>query len=99
MSDPRILTKNRKELVEEMTDKFGYIFCESCQSSNGFKFECHHIVYRSEAPGHPNLHDKINLLIVCTECHTGKDGFHSRKCKRDDIVKKRGLDKIFEGFI
>lgn len=97
MIDPPELIKNRKELIEEMKEKFGYVFCERCQKNKcGFKFEVHHIVYRSEAPKHPNLHSKINLIILGSDCH---DWFHKDKSRRNYLVKQRKLKDIFKNIV
>lgn len=91
--DPRILIKNRKELEEQMRDDYGYIFCEKCGRSRGFMFlSFHHIVFRSEAPNHPQLHCKKNLLLCCDKCH---DEFHGDKSVREPFVQQRGLRKVF----
>lgn len=98
MNDPAELVKNRKELVDEMQDKYGYIFCQKkgCGTSRAYKFEVHHIVFRSERPNHPMLHSKINLIIVCNECHnSGPNSFHNKKEERNYLVVERQLDKIF----
>lgn len=90
--------KNRDELIQEQLDDFGYHFCQKkgCGTSRAFKFEVHHIVFRSEAPDHPELHSKINLIIVCSGCHNVKpNSFHNKKDERNYLVIERGLDKIF----
>lgn len=95
--DPSILVKNRKELVEEMEDKYGYMFCEKCKRSSGFyKLHVHHLVFRSEAQYHPNVHDKRNLFICCNTCH---DEFHKEKDIREPIIEERGLRKLFNNII
>lgn len=87
-----MLTKNRQKLVNEMAEKYGYIFCQLCQKSKGWKFEVHHIIARSQAPNHPKLHTIENLIIVCTDCHRR---LHADKRLNDQIVKERGLKEIF----
>lgn len=87
--------KNKAELVESMFDEFGYYFCEHCQRTQSF-LQGHHIIWRSERPGHPNLHDKVNILLVCFDCH---DKFHRHRNTRDKIVISRGLDKIFDIYV
>lgn len=93
----KVYDKNRKELIDEMLDKFGYIYCQHCQKSrNVYKFEVHHIIFRSEAPEHPEIHNKRNLIILCSKCHKeGKDSFHNQKNKRDYLIKSRKLDELF----
>ena len=70
--------KNRKELIDEVIESDGFISCQHCGKSNSFKFEVHHIMYRSEKPNHPQLHNKKNLIILCTDCHID---FHGDKSK------------------
>lgn len=85
--------RNRSELFDEMKEDFGYHYCQNCSRSSGFfKLECHHIVYRSEAPEHPMLHHKKNLIIVCTDCH---ERFHDSKVRRNGLVTKRRLNELF----
>ncbi len=92
-TDPRELVKNRNEMVSEMKEEYGYIFCQRCDTSNSRKFHCHHIVFRSERPKHPKLHSKENLTIVCEECH---EEYHKRKFEaRKAIINERGLQNIF----
>lgn len=88
----RLFTKNAKEIEQKMFENEGYKYCENCKISNAIRYERHHIIYRSEKPLHPNLHDKENILIVCISCH---NEFHRIKSKRNNLVLKRGLDKIF----
>lgn len=94
----RIYEKNRQELIDEMQDKYGYIFCQHCQKSKGvYKFEVHHIIYRSEAPEHPELHNKRNLIILCNKCHKdGTDSFHNQKEKRNYLIVQRKLYQLFK---
>lgn len=97
MKDPQKLVKNRKELVEEMIDKYGYIFCQKCGFRDcGRNFEVHHIIFRSEAPKHPRLHDKINLIIVSDFCHKEAwNSYHKKKDERNNLIKERKLNEVF----
>lgn len=84
--------KSKKKIIEKMFDKYGYHFCENCGRSDK-PIDVHHIIFRSEAPHHKKLHDPVNLLIVCRDCH---DLAHGDKDKfRNKIVKQRGLKQIF----
>jgi 5-methylcytosine-specific restriction endonuclease McrA len=95
--DPPVLVRNRKEMVQDMEDKYGYLFCEFCKRSRGFyKLHVHHIVFRSEAPHHKDLHDKKNLIICCDTCH---DKFHKNKWIREPLVVARKLRELFKGLI
>ena len=100
-ADPPELVKNRKELYEAMMDDTGYLYCQRCQKTKcGMSFHVHHLVFRSEAPGHPMLHNKVNLIIVGDDCHmNAPDSFHTKKDSRIPFLKERGLYEIFEGYI
>lgn len=88
----KVFIKNGKEIKQSMIDNKGYIYCENCGVSSSLKFECHHIIYRSEKPLHENLHDKKNLIVLCIKCH---NLFHKEKSIRNEIVKNRELNKLF----
>lgn len=88
----KVFFRNRDELKAKMIDDHGYLFCEQCKTGTTYQWETHHIIYRSEKPGHPHLHDKENLLHLCMQCH---NDFHKSKDMRNAIVVERGLDKIF----
>ena len=93
MNDPTILVKNRNEMVEEMQETYGYLFCQHCEKNQcGYKFEVHHIIFRSEAPDHEHLHSKKNLIIVGSNCH---QWFHQKKDRRNYLIEKRGLYELF----
>jgi 5-methylcytosine-specific restriction endonuclease McrA len=98
MQDSPQYLKSRQELIDNQISEYGYHFCEHCQKSRGvYKFEVHHIIYRSEAPKHPYLHDKRNLIILCSDCHNGSgDSFHNNKSKRNYLIEERNLHEIFE---
>lgn len=88
----RKFVNNSKQMKQEMIDSLGYIKCTHCNTSNSARFETHHIIYRSEKPGHKNLHDQINLIVLCIGCH---NEFHKHKSMRSQLVIDRGLDFIF----
>lgn len=85
--------KERQKLIDTHLETYGYLFCHRCKKNScGFKFEIHHIIYRSEAPKHENLHNTKNLIILGTDCHKW---YHESKSRRDHLVKSRGLNKLF----
>lgn len=84
----RANSKYRKAFLE----KNGYIFCEHCEVNQSLKFETHHIIFASEAPKHPNLHNHRNQILLCIKCH---NEFHKYKSKRDYLIKERGLSELF----
>jgi predicted HNH restriction endonuclease len=93
MVDPIELVKNRKSLIEEMTDKYGYIFCQRCKKSKtNYKFEVHHIMFRSRFPKHPLLHSKINLIVLCSKCH---ELVHRNNSENELLIAQRNLKELF----
>lgn len=69
-----------------------YDYCERCGVSSSLRFEAHHIVFASEAPKHKELHNFKNLILLCINCH---NELHKHKILRNDIVKERELDELF----
>lgn len=84
--------KNRDEIKQAMIDSVGFVHCEHCKTTNTFQFEAHHIIYRSDKPGHEHLNDKPNILILCMQCH---NDFHKTKGMRNSLVIERGLNILF----
>lgn len=84
--------KERQKLIDKQQFDYSYTFCQYCNSSNAFKFHIHHIVFRSEKPGHKHINNPLNLIIVCDKCH---NDFHSVKMLRNDLVEKRELHVLF----
>ncbi len=83
--------KNKKILKAQIIEEHGHLLCQRCKRVDR-PLETHHIVFRSERPGHLMLHDKINLILLCDECH---DLFHDNKPLRTLIVVERGLHFVF----
>jgi len=88
----KIYAKNRNELLEAQFDDVGYNFCEYCERSKR-DLQTHHIIFRSEKGQHSEIHNKKNLLIVCSECH---NFLHDNKQNRLELIGKRGLKELFE---
>lgn len=88
----RVFLRNRNEMREEMMGKYGHLLCEHCNTTQTLRFEMHHIVYRSEKPNHPNLHDKINLINLCIQCH---NDYHKSKLMRENLIAERNLIDVF----
>lgn len=80
----RLYRNNRAELLNDMIEERGYVYCQDCNTSNSFKFHSHHIIFRSEKPSHKDLHNKLNLIILCVNCH---DKYHNDKGYRNDLVQ------------
>ena len=92
--DPAQLKASKTKIRQAMLDSPGYLHCQwdQCTTPQNRWFEFHHIIYRSEAPGHPKLHSAKNLIHVCKTCH---EKLHNQKRLRAGLVTDRGLDKIF----
>jgi 5-methylcytosine-specific restriction endonuclease McrA len=92
-SGMRLFQKNAKAIKQAMIELNGFVSCENCGITNPtYGFEAHHLVYRSEKPLHPNLHDKENIYILCKPCH---NAYHKDKGMRNQLVISRGLNAIF----
>ncbi len=87
-----IFKKVCKILDDDILNKFWYLYCQNCWTSNSLRFEHHHIIYRSEKPKHEELHNIKNIILVCIKCH---NYFHKSKWNRNDIVKERNLNELF----
>jgi 5-methylcytosine-specific restriction endonuclease McrA len=85
--------KNKKIIKAQMIEEKGYVYCQHCGATHSPFWETHHIIFRSEKPGHPKLHSLENLIHLCYDCHENK--FHKKKGVRIYLVYRRGLDKIF----
>ena len=83
--------KNRQELFDEMINENGYSFCQECKKTTQ-AIASHHIIYRSEKPKHPEIHNKLNLILICSICH---DNFHNNKNSREHLIKERNLTELF----
>lgn len=94
----KTLSKSEKEYRRKasayrraMISDHGYEFCERC-GITGTPLETHHIVYRSERPNHPNLHDNCNLIRVCVPCH---NHYHKSRSNRRELIEERKLIDVF----
>ena len=83
----KVSTKIREKMMDG-----GYMYCQVCSRSGLGRYDTHHIVYRSEAPRHENLHNERNLVICCVPCH---NWFHKKKENRARIVQDRRLWELF----
>lgn len=86
------LDKSKKIIKAQMLKDRGHKYCQKCNASSALFWNYHHIIFRSEKPCHPKLHDVVNLIHVCSDCH---DWFHEMKNRRMYLVKERGLNEIF----
>lgn len=88
----RLFLRIRNGMRERMKNEHGFIYCERCGTTSTYQFEMHHVVYRSEKPNHPHLHDERNLINLCMECH---NWFHKAKENRSILVETRKLYELF----
>jgi hypothetical protein len=86
--------RTRNLMREQMVLEYGYLFCEICKVAkhDTYRWEMHHLIYRSEKPLHEHLHNPRNLINVCSKCH---NWFHKNKSNRNDIVESRKLYELF----
>jgi hypothetical protein len=86
--------KYRKKFLEE----HGYIFCESvnCENPNQAfpPHSTHHIMSAGRYPSHPELHNDLNLILLCHKCHEEFEQFKREK-EHDLLVEQRGLKELF----
>lgn len=85
-----VFMQNKNELKEAQIMSNGCTFCEVCFMN--LQVDAHHIVFRSEKPHHPEIHSKVNLILVCRKHHVW---FHKSKGNRNKIVEDRKLNEIF----
>jgi 5-methylcytosine-specific restriction endonuclease McrA len=78
---------------KEFIEKHGFLYCEMCGINHCLAFSVHHIVFASEVPLHKELHNPLNLILLCNKCH---DDLHGRKNLRIPLIIKRGLNKLFK---
>jgi len=92
--------KNKAEIEirkyrEKFIEKYGFYFCEQCGVNNSFRFEVHHIVFRSEKPNNDFIHDHRNLIHICLDCHIKFHNGQFGKNMRKPLIEKRGLTELF----
>lgn len=92
----KAFVKNGKILKQRIINAKGCLQCEICSTNNTLRWEVHHIIYRSEAPEHESLHSIKNLVLCCISCH---NWLHAQKDRRNGIVRKRRLWKVFPEYI
>lgn len=87
------LTRTVKNaILNDMTSKVWYTYCEKCWATNKL-LELHHAIFRSECPKHPQKHSKINSIILCHSCH---EWFHEKKSNRNYLIIERELWNVFD---
>lgn len=87
------IAKNYKKYLENKGYNYVTSGCEICHKTGERFYDLHHIIYRSEAPKHKELHNPRNIIYVCRGCHTGLH--RNKKTERRLLIAKRGLEKLF----
>ena len=90
LNEYAVYQSNRRALISAQKKKAQFTYCQKCNKS--CSIETHHIIFRSEAPNHPNLHHKSNLILLCGLCHRW---FHEEKGRRLPWIRERELWKLF----
>lgn len=85
-----VFLKNSRQMREKQIEDCNSTYCELCKKHG--PVEAHHIIYRSEKPGYPELHSKKNLILLC---HTHHEWIHENKQNRKQLVFDRKLNEIF----
>lgn len=80
-----------RRYCQSFVDKHGYQFCELCKRSDQYFYSVHHVFSAGQYSGHAMLHDDINLMLLCHECHTG---IEENSINIDHIKEK--LTEIFK---
>jgi hypothetical protein len=73
------VNKAKEEKIKAFLEEHGYIFCEDCNVSNAFKFDCSHEISVKEAKeiGQVELcWDVCNIKLRCRDCHSVHDGLN-----------------------
>jgi len=85
-----------KNFINHLEDKHNdfieKIGCERCGKTNAFKYEFHHIMFKSNYGWHDEINNPRNLLYLCKKCH---QWYHEKKDRRQHLIKERNLDKLF----
>jgi DNA-directed RNA polymerase subunit RPC12/RpoP len=76
--------------------KYWYVKCQHCSISNSLRRENHHLIFRSEAPKHKNIHNIRNILFVCIKCH---NEFHKNNSIRKQYIIDRKLWELFPEYV
>ncbi len=82
----------RDKIRQAKIEKYGFLFCDKCNTNNSYQWEMHHLIYRSEKPKHKHIHNERNLIDLCMKCH---NWFHKKKDRRDYLIKERNLTELF----
>lgn len=93
MNTTRKHLKACKDYRSKRFNEIGYNKCELCNRSDSFKYATHHIVYASEKPRHPELHNERNLIFLCDKC---EEWLHGSKKRREKLVYLRDLERLFQ---
>ena len=79
--------------LEKQGKDINLLGCELCHRQDASVYDFHHIVFKSEAPHHPELNNPRNIIYVCRSCHMFLHG--SKRENRKHLIKERKLDELF----
>ncbi len=75
-----------------------WMFCELCHANETMtpRFEVHHIYFASLYPRHPELHNFLNLILLCIRCHNDMHSGKKNQHVFEDLEERRGLKELFK---
>lgn len=86
-----------RNYLNNFYEENGYVFCELCNRSNNPPYSTHHIYSAGQHPKHEQLHNPLNLILLCYTCHTG---FHQKPSEFREaftsLEEERGLKDLFK---
>lgn len=86
------------QIIDNQMNDYGFLFCQYCKRADKTLSPPHHIIFKSERPKHPELHNIRNLILLCYECHDkfhGKiKGFTKHEMRRK-LIEIRELTELF----
>ena len=89
----KTIAKRYIDHLEKQGKDINLLGCELCHRQDASVYDFHHIVFKSEAPHHPELNNPRNIIYVCRSCHMFLHG--SKRENRKHLIKERKLDELF----
>lgn len=92
----RRTTEAKRQKIEDMTEEYGYIFCEECgrNATTGIPLDCSHTISVNDAQktGRTELAWTVsNIKIRCRICHQKHDNTYleTSKIQNDENSRQR----------
>jgi hypothetical protein len=82
--------KHSSRYKKEFLNNNGYLYCELCKRSDKI-YDTHRIMSAGRYPKHKYLHNPINMILLCRECH---EEVHAGKALTK-IIEERSLRELF----